>query len=120
MKNNEILQYASALNIAFQDIKQNLPAKVNFCIQKNAATLLPLAREVEEARSKVFQQYGELQEDGSIKIPPENIAIASEELNGLFDIDQEVKILKFSIEALGNTELSMEQMNAIMFMIEEG
>lgn len=36
------------------------------------------------------------------------MSIASEELNGLFDIDQEVKILKFSIDALGNKELSME------------
>ena len=41
------------------------------------------------------------------------------ELKDLFSIEQEVNIYKFNIEDLGDIKLTSNQMNAILFMIED-
>jgi hypothetical protein len=81
--------------------------------------LLELAQEIEKAREDVIKTYGIVREDGSYTIPSDKIEICSKELDDLFNVEQEVSILKFNIDNLGNAELSLEQMDAIMFMIED-
>ena len=120
LTNAQIYTYAQKLNGAFQDTSIYLPARINFYIQKNKSTILVLGEEIEKARMNIFQQYGDYTEDGMITIPPEKIAIAQQELNDLLAIEQDVNILKFSIEKFtDDISLSIEQMEAIMFMIEE-
>jgi hypothetical protein len=48
-----------------------------------------------------------------------NVAIKQDELDDLFNIEQDLEIKTFSIDALGNTEFTPVQMQAIMFMIED-
>lgn len=121
LTNQQIYNHAQNINRVFTDMKVYLPVKVNFFLQKNSQLLLKLAQEIEEARLEIFKQYGELNADKTqYVIPPEKISIASQEIEDLFSIEQEVDIVKFSIEKFSdNIELSLEQMNAIMFMIEE-
>ena len=40
------------------------------------------------------------------------------ELEDLFSIEQEMNIHMINIDAFGDIELSIEQMNSIMFMVE--
>ena len=120
LTNQKIYSYASALMRSFNDANMRLPAKVNFYIQKNKNTILSLGEEIDKARYEILQHYGTLGEDGNFNIPKENVEVAYKELNDLFEIEQDVNILKFSIEKFDdNINLSMEQMEAIMFMIEE-
>lgn len=118
LTNQEIYIYTQNLNGVFTDKTKYLPAKINFRLQKNAQTLSRLAQEIEEERIKILRHYGKETEEGNITIPQENITAAQEELTGLFNIEQEVNILTVNIDALGDLEFSMEQMNALMFMIE--
>ena len=42
-----------------------------------------------------------------------------EELNELFNIDQDIKLHLFSIDDFNNIELTYQQMSALMFMIKD-
>ena len=120
LTNMQIYTYAQKLNGVFQDTSIYLPARINFYIQKNKNTILALGEEIEKIRINIFQKYGENTEDGLLVIPSEKIQTAQRELDDLLAIEQEVNILKFSIEKFtDDISLSMEQMDAIMFMIEE-
>lgn len=119
MTNLEIYTIASKLFEAFHDSEQKFPVKMNFFLQKNKKTLLTLAQEIEEARLNIAQMYGTNTGDGNFTIAAENITKAQEELNQLFNIEQDIDIKKISFDDLDpNMELTSAQMEALMFMIE--
>lgn len=120
LTNQQIYSYAKAINDAFQDNTQYLPVKVNFFILKNKNTLLALAQDIENSRIEIIRNYGEINEDGSQFIVPEDkIDIANNELSDLFNIEQDVDIRVISIDAFPeDISLTTNQMEALMFMIE--
>lgn len=120
LTNNQIYTYATELTAAFQDFNQTLPVKVNFYLQKNKETLLSLAQDIEKARMDLLSQYGSLdQESNRFVINDDKIAIASKELEDLFNLEQEVNIYKVNIDAFGDDlALTTGQMNALLFMID--
>ena len=120
MTNLEIYSIANNLMKAFDDNNQRFPIKVNFFLQKNKKTLINLAQEIEEARINIAKKYGVLDSDASnYAITQENILPAQEELNQLFNIEQDVDIKKINFDDLDpNMELTTAQMEALMFMIE--
>lgn len=119
LTNTQIYNYSQALSTAFTEKELHLPVRINFYLQKNAQTLAEAARGIEESRMAIIRQYGEEnQENGTISVSPSNIEAASAELNDLFNLEQNLNIYTVSIEKFGEMELSLEQMNALMFMIE--
>lgn len=118
--NYQIYQYANELYGIFNNKEIYIPVKANFLIQKNIQILVAAAQEIEKARLDIVKHYGDLTGDNQqYTIPPAKIKEASEELNDLFNIEQELPIRTFTIDALGNAEFSTAQMQAIMFMISE-
>lgn len=120
LTNNQIYNYINSLieNFSKSDIK--FPVKVNFYLQKNQNTLLTLAQEIEQERVNIAQEYGILNEETEqYEVPPEKIQEASQKLNDLFDLTQEVKLYKVKLEDFGNVELTSGQMQALLFMIED-
>lgn len=121
LTNNQIYNYINSLIEQFsksEDIK--FPVKVNFYLQKNQNTLLTLAQEIEQERVNIAQEYGILnKETEQYEVPPEKIQEASQKLNDLFDLTQEVKLYKVKLEDFGNIELTSGQMQALLFMIED-
>ena len=120
MTNFEIYNIAKAMGEAFQDGGQYLPVKINFFIQKNKATLMTLAQDIDNSRMAIVRNYGELNEDGTQFIVPEDkMEAANAELLDLFNIEQEVDIRKINIDAFpDDVSLSSAQMEALMFMID--
>lgn len=121
LTNEEIYVYANMLAQAFQDGNQQLPIRINFPLQKNKTILMDLAREIEQERFKIAQTYGELnEEEQRYVIPSEHAEIVNKEISNLFAITQEVNLLTININSINeNLMLSANQMNALMFMIEE-
>ena len=120
LTNNQIYNYAIALNEAFADNTQKLPMKVNFYLQKNKKILIELGKDIEESRMEIIQNYGELNEDGSqYIIPKDKIEIIQKELEDLLTLTQEVNIYMISADSLtDDISLTTGQMEAILFMIE--
>ena len=118
MNNGMIYQYALALNEALNDNDLQMPVAVIFSIEKNKQTLMTVAQDVEKYRMDIIKKYGE-EVDGNYNVPQDKIEIANKELQDLFSIEQEINIYKFNIEDLGDIKLTSNQMNAILFMIED-
>ena len=118
--NGQIYKYACNLTKNFTDTTLRLPARLSFYIQKNKQTIIALGEEIEQARNEILMHYGTQTENGDISIPMENVTQVNQEISDLFEIEQEVNILKFSIEKFtDDINFSIEQIEAIMFMIEE-
>ena len=120
LKNNQIYTYAQAITDAFTDKDQYLPIRISFFIQKNKATLVSLAQDIEDARIKIIKNYGKANEEtGTYTIPEENVAKANEEINNLFEIEQEVNIYFINFNDLPeDVSITTAQMEALMFMIQ--
>ena len=118
MNNGIIYQYALTLNEALNNNDLQMPVAVIFSIEKNKQTLMAVAQDVEKYRMDIIKKYGE-EVDGNYNVPQDKIEIANKELQDLFSIEQEVNIYKFNIEDLGDIKLTPNQMNAILFMIED-
>lgn len=120
MTNFEIYNIAKAMADAFQDGTQYLPVKVNFFIQKNKATLMTLAQDIDNSRIAIVQNYGTMDESANqFVVPEDKIEAANAELMDLFNIEQEVDIRKVSIDSFPeDINLTTAQMEALMFMID--
>ena len=103
----------------FDDNENKMSVAIAYAIQKNKQTLVTIAQEIEQNRHIILTRYGTLQEDGNFFIPKEAIAEANSELQKLLQIQEEVKIYTLTLEELQSTQLTMSQMNTLMFMIDE-
>lgn len=120
LTNNEIYNYATSLQENFSNNEIKFPIKVNFYLQKNLNTLIELAKEIEKQRIEIIQEYGvENKETQKIEIPAEKTQEATEKMNELFDLTQEVQIYKVKLDAFGDISLTPGQMQALLFMIDE-
>lgn len=118
--NNKIYQIASDITNNLKEINAYIPAKANFFLQKNINTIINAAQEIENSRLEIVKHYGILNEETQqYTILDEKMSDAIAELEELFNIEQELEIKTFSIEALGTAEFTSAQMQAIMFMISE-
>lgn len=120
IKNFNIYQMAEGLSSLANDNTIYIPAKANFFIQKNIAMFAAAAQEIEKARVGIAKHYGTPDEtSGNYQIPEDKMAIATQELNDLFNIEQELDIKKIKIEDLGSAEFTASQMNTLMIMIDD-
>jgi hypothetical protein len=120
LNNYQIYNYANSLQGIFENKDLYIPVKANFLMQKNIGVIAAAAQEIEKSRMEIAQHYGEIDESGrQYIIPAEKMEEANKELSDLFNIEQELDIRTFDIDALGSAEFSPAQMQAIMFMIED-
>lgn len=120
LTNNEIYSYANALIECFSDNEIKFPIKANFYIQKNQTELINLAQEIEKQRINIVKEYGIINEETQkLEVPPEKATEATEKINELFNLTQDVKIYKVDIEAFGDITLTANQMQALLFMIND-
>lgn len=119
MTQEEIYQIASNFMSYFNDNESKMPVAIAYAIQKNKQALVTIAQEIEQNRHIILTRYGTLQEDGNFFVPQEAIAEANLELQKLLQIQEEVKLYILTLEELQSVELTMSQMNTLMFMIDE-
>lgn len=119
LTNEEIYLINQKLNKSFEQSNQYLPARINFYIQKNKKIIADLASVIEEARNAIILEFGSPDEEGRVVISQDKVPEANKEIYDLFSIKQEVNIDLISLESIENYSFTMDQMEALMFMIEE-
>ena len=120
LTNKEIYDYAICLRDAFGNSDIILPVKINFFLQKNIMIISTAASEIESMRLAIAKQFGHLSEDGSSYVVESSVlSEARLELESLFSLTQDLNIHTFSIDDFDSVSLTYQQMQAIMFMIEE-
>lgn len=121
LTNEEIYNILEKISQAFSN-NENIyfPAKLNYIVQKNYQILKNIVDDVEKIRIQTAEKYGTKDlENNRYIIPKENLKTAEKEIDDLLKIEQEVFIKKIKYSMLDDIELTMAQMSAIMFMIEE-
>lgn len=112
--------YDTAIALSSFSVDGKIPVRINFFLQKNIQILAAAAEEIEAARLKVAQDFGELNEDGTqFVVPPEKLLEARKELNDLFSLEQDLNIHIFKLDDFDGINLTYQQLSSIMFMIEE-
>ena len=121
LTNQSIYTYALNLYEKFSDGEQKFPIKINFYLQKNKKLLAELASDIEQSRDEIIAEYGKLNENGNgYIIPEEHLESAQKEINDLLSLEQDVNIYMVNINSFpDDMNLTSEQMEALMFMIEE-
>lgn len=96
------------------------PVKVAYAIVRNLKTLRAIAEDIDSLRISILEKYGRLQEgDNTYLILPENKDIAIKELNELDDVENDIKIYTIKLEQLDGYDLTVEEMEALDFMLED-
>lgn len=115
LQNSEIYNYCIKMQKAFQDDNRYFPAKINFIIQYNLKQLLIIAESIQQSLTKIQQQY----ENDEGKIVGKNEELANIELMELSEMKENVNIKKIKLSELNGIELTSQQMEAILFMVED-
>lgn len=120
MKNLEIYNLANALLEGFQDNNMTLPVKVNFYFQKNMSAIVEMAQDIDKSRLAIFDKYGKRDEENNqYTFDPSVTDQVNQELQDLFELEQEVKINLLKLDWFDKVELTSQQVAAITFMIED-
>lgn len=124
MSNIEIYNTASALSELFSEITQaelKLPVKVNFYFQKNMNALVTMAKELENERTNIIIKYGspDPEDADRVRIDPDKLDVANQELNDLFNLEQEVAINAIELDWFDGISMTPQQVVAITFMIKD-
>ena len=119
LTNGYILTYTEAL---VEEILSNerlkFPAKVNYIIQRNYKKLLEVAQDVANERIKICEEYATSKENDTYRFEDKDKLLkANEELTGLMSVEQDVNILTFDIDIIGDMMLNNKQMELLMLMI---
>jgi hypothetical protein len=123
LTNGQIYSYANALAKAYTNIDSDIhyPIKANFYLQKNKNTMFTLAQEIEAARVEILKRNATVDETtGNYTFKTDDDAkLAMKELEDLFNLEQDVALHLITLEAFGESTLTLAQMEALMFMIED-
>lgn len=121
LSNKDIVQYAEKIKTHFFNREdQYLPVRLNYAIQKNAATLIQLYVGIDDSRKEILTHYGKYEEkEDQFVVESECIEAATKELDDLYALKSDVNIMTVSLSTIDNIQLTAEQMEAIMFMIVE-
>ena len=119
--NKNILKYYEQLKQVFENDIKYLPARVAFIIIKNKLLLNQLSEEIYDMKNQIIKKYGTLKDENEeiYNIPSELLQSAQKELDDLLEVEQNIHILKLKFSDIENLEFTFNQMEAIMFMIEE-
>lgn len=101
--------------------KKVLPIKVSYAIIRNIKLLQPIVESIDMVKVDIFTKYGtrNTTNPGSYDISAESIDIVNTQLKELSSAENEVDILTIKLDALDGYELTVDEMDALYFMIEE-
>jgi hypothetical protein len=118
--NAQLYAFSNNLNSAFSNETRYLPAKVSYFILKNKNKIFEQAENIEQTRMNIIKHYGTLSADGArYDIDNEHVEEANKELAELLAITQDIDISMINLSDLLNLDFTLEQMEALAFMIEE-
>ena len=120
LTNNEIYMYYNNLEHSFVHETRQMPAKIYFYILKNQKTLEKLVQEIEQGKMYIIDKYHiQFSGDGQLLASREDEQSANKELQELSNIQQDVNIYMLKLQDIEELEFTPQQMEALMFMIEE-
>lgn len=120
MLNKDIMSCFEGLQNLRQAASRRLPARTSFAIVRNIKTLQPIVEDIQSAYNELIMKYAEPIEGDKFRVKEENMAEFTTELTNLYSLDTEVSIIKIKFTDIENLDFSLEETEALYFMIEDG
>lgn len=111
LSNEKIL---NTINNSESLLKKQLPVKVSYAITKNITKLETEIKAYSKEREKLIEKYS----DGE-GIKPEYAKAWGKDIRELLEIEIEIEIHKFKLEALEGYDISPAEIMLIEYMVEE-
>ncbi len=121
MTNGDILANARKLAILLNNCNIIFPANISYKIIRNYHVLNDLEVTINQARDQLISQMYEpvIEEPGTYK-PKNGLAQkAKENMEALYNVENEVNLQTITFSEIAHMELPLEVMDAIYFMIKE-
>lgn len=120
MKNQEILTCFEGLQKLRQAADRRLPARASFAIVRNIKTLQPIVDDFRESYQSLLDRYAEPIENDQYQVKAENIQEFNNELDNLYNLDINLEIVKIKFSDIEDFDFSLEETEALYFMMENG
>lgn len=119
LKHSEIYDNINLLNKELNE-ELKFPAKVSFYIEKNLNCLLETVKEIEEQRISMLAQFGAYnQETQQFDVFPEKSEEATAAIESFLNTEKTIELYMIRLDAFEGVNLSIPQIKAFSFMIEE-
>lgn len=103
-----------------QEVKtKTIPIEIGFLMVKNMKILEPIYQAIIESRTGLLTQVGEIQTDGSIKIPQDKIQETNFQLAQLSSIENTLDLSLIKLSALKEASWTLEEIMNIYPIIKE-
>lgn len=113
IKLNDVVSNVENLQ-ALQEIK--FPVKVSYRIKRLIDKLDPILKAYNEKRNDLVKEFGEEQEDKSVRVTdPAKLISFSEKLSDLLTSEETVDFEKIKVEELGDVEVSAKLLVSFIF-----
>jgi hypothetical protein len=124
LSNREMIEKLQSLKTVAQ---KELPVKASYSIEKNLMKLQSELKPYFAQRQKLVDKYAEKDEkgnpkadkNGQLQFSGENREKWDKDIKDLLDITSEVPIRKFKLSELNGRDLSVAELSAIDYMIED-
>lgn len=120
MTNKDILSCFEGLQKLRQAADRRLPARTSFAIVRNIKTLQPIVDDFRESYQELLDKYGDPIENDQYQIKTEHLQDFNDELNNLYNLDISLDIVKIKFSDIEDLDFSLEETEALYFMIEDG
>ena len=119
MKNSEMVNIVNGL-VAMQE-REMFPGRIRviYAIKKNKERLVSLLAPYEESRKELLEEYGtKADENGLVSVRKDCVEKWNKEIGELLNIEVEADIHMIKFEEIDGLSLSMNDLEAIDFMLE--
>ena len=120
MLNKDIITSFEGLQKLRQEASRRLPARTSFAIVRNIKALQPIVEDIQSSYNDLIMKYAEPVEGDKFRVKEENMIEFTTELNNLYSLDTDVAIMKIKFADIENLDFSLEETDALYFMIEDG
>lgn len=120
MLNSEILNTYEGLRRLREGASKQLPARPSFAIIRNLKTLQPIVEDIQTAYNDLLLKYAEPVEGDRFKVKEGCFETFNAEIANLYNLDTEVNIVKIKFNDIENLDFSLDEIEALYFMIEDG
>lgn len=120
LQNKDIYKYALEVKDFFEINKDvYFPVKSSFYIYRNIEIILEAAAYIDDCRRKILEKFGKIKDKQTFQIGEREREFAQIELDDLSELYQDLNITKIHLSDLKDISLTLNQIKAIAFMIEE-
>ena len=118
--NAQIFALSNKLEAALNTETRYMPARISYFIHKNRTNLAEQMALIEKTRADIIQHYGTMDvTTGAYNVPEDKLVDANKELTELLNIELDFEVSMIKLSDLEAIDFTLEQMDALSFMIEE-